>query len=357
MPRSPLNLNRGMMGRRVTLKEVAKEADVSPATVSLVLNNKPSRIAKDTQQRIRDIARRLNYVVNENARGLVTNETRLIALIVPDIENMFFAALARNLEDECQEAGYALFLSNSNDNRAHESAMMTNYLARDIDGMFLIPSLETYNHAHELNVQITDAHCPVTIIDRLVTSHVCDGVGFDNVQGGRLAAKRLLEARHRRFVCISGQPHDANSNNRVCGFVDVLHGQGIDDDDILLLSGDYRYDGGYGLAARVVEFGATGLFCCNDLMAMGVLKRFGEMGVDVPHDISVVGYDNIMRRFGMLSNLTTVEQDVHKLAVRSWETLYHRIRRHGTGKECARADWVTLLEPRLVEGATVAVRR
>ena len=100
------------MRKRVTLKEIAKEAEVSPAAVSLVLNNKPSRIAKETQQRIREIAARLNYVVNENARGLVTNETHLIALIVPDIENMFFASLARHLEEACHEAGYALFLSN-----------------------------------------------------------------------------------------------------------------------------------------------------------------------------------------------------------------------------------------------------
>ena len=106
------------MVRRVTLREVAQEAQVSVATASLVLNNKPSRISQPTQQRIRDVAKRLHYVVNENARGLVTNETRLIALIVPDIENLFFAALARCLEESCQAAGYELVIANSNDRRA-----------------------------------------------------------------------------------------------------------------------------------------------------------------------------------------------------------------------------------------------
>ncbi|WP_026645407.1 LacI family DNA-binding transcriptional regulator [Bifidobacterium sp. AGR2158] len=342
------------MSRRVTLKEVAKEAQVSPATVSLVLNNKPSRIAKETQQRIRDVAARLHYVVNENARGLVTNETRLIALIVPDIENMFFASLARHLEDACQEAGYALFLSNSDDRRANESALMTNYLARDIDGMLLIPSLESYRQPRQLQRQIAAAHCPVTLIDRLVTARICDGVGFDNVQGGRLAARRLLEARHRRFACISGQTDDINASNRMQGFVDVLRSHHIDADDILLLNGNYRFTGGYELADCVLDFGATGLFCCNDLMAMGAMQRLAEHDLHVPQALSIVGYDNIMRRFGMTSQLTTVEQDVHELAVRSWECLYRHIRLHDTGRDCATATSVTLLEPRIVEGATVA---
>ncbi|WP_237743073.1 LacI family DNA-binding transcriptional regulator [Bifidobacterium choerinum] len=343
-----------MMRKRVTLKEIAKEAEVSPAAVSLVLNNKPSRIAKETQQRIREIAARLNYVVNENARGLVTNETHLIALIVPDIENMFFASLARHLEEACHEAGYALFLSNSNDLRANESALMTNYLARDIDGMLLIPSLESYRHTRQLQRQIADAHCPVTLIDRLVTARICDGVAFDNTQGGRLAAQRLLEARHRRFACISGQVDDVNAGNRMRGFVDVLHGHHITDDDILVLNGNYRFGSGYALADRVLDFGATALFCCNDLMAMGVMQRLAELGLHVPEALSIIGYDNILRRFGMASRLTTIEQDVHKLAVRSWECLYRHIRRHDTGKDCVTATRTSLLTPQLVAGETVA---
>ena len=342
------------MVRRVTLREVAQEAQVSVATASLVLNNKPSRISQPTQQRIRDVARRLHYVVNENARGLVTNETRLIALIVPDIENMFFASLSKCLETECRRNGYQLFISNSDDDRTLERRLMRRFVGRDIDGLLLIPSIDSYTDRALLRDQICASPCPIVIIDRLITADICDGVGFDNELGGRLAAKKLLCAGHRRFACITGNKDSVNANTRCYGFLKTLQEHEVPADSILTLDGNYRFSGGYDAADAVADFGATCLFCCNDLMALGAIDRFRELGIAIPADISIIGYDTIVKRFGLLTRLTTVEQNVSELASQSWQCLYRHIQHHDSGRNCAEANDLLLLEPQLVEGDTVA---
>ncbi len=342
------------MVRRVTLREVAQEAQVSVATASLVLNNKPSRISQRTQQRIRDVAKRLQYVVNENARGLVTNETRLIALIVPDIENMFFASLAKCLEMECRLSGYQLFISNSDDDRTLERQLMRNFVGRDIDGLFLIPAIDSYTDRALLHDQIYASPCPIAIIDRLITADICDGVGFDNELGGRLAAQRLFRAGHERFACITGNKDNVNANTRCYGFLKALQEHDVPADSILTLDGNYRFSGGHDAADAVADFGATGLFCCNDLMALGAIDRFRELGIAIPADLSIIGYDNIVKRFGLFTHLTTVEQNVSELASQSWQCLYRHIQHHDSGRNCAKANDLLLLEPRLVEGDTVA---
>lgn len=341
------------MVRRVTLREVAQEAQVSVAAASLVLNNKPSRISQRTQQRIRDVAKRLQYVVNENARGLVTNETRLIALIVPDIENMFFASLAKS-QMECRLSGYQLFISNSDDDRTLERQLMRNFVGRDIDGLFLIPAIDSYTDRALLHDQIYASPCPIAIIDRLITADICDGVGFDNELGGRLAAQRLLRAGHERFACITGNKDNVNANTRCYGFLKALQEHDVPADSILTLDGNYRFSGGYDAADAVADFGATGLFCCNDLMALGAIDRFRELGIAIPADLSIIGYDNIVKRFGLFTHLTTVEQNVSELASQSWQCLYRHIQHHDSGRNCAKANDLLLLEPRLVEGDTVA---
>ena len=96
------------------------------------------------------------------------------------------------------------------------------------------------------------------------------------------------------------------------------------------------------------------LFCCNDLMALGAIDRFRELGIAIPADISIIGYDNIVKRFGLLTRLTTVEQNVSELASQSWQCLYRHIQHHDSGRNCAEANDLLLLEPQLVEGDTVA---
>ena len=301
------------MAHRTTLRDIAQEVGVSVTTVSLVLNNRLARVSDETRAQIIETAKRLRYVPNQNARSLLTKRTMLIALIVPDIENLFFAALARCLEESCQAAGYELVIANSNDRRAVERDLLQHVVARGVDGLFLIPARESYADEVGLREDVRRVPCPVTLIDRLVSAQWCDGAGFDNVLGGALAARRLLEAGHTRIGCISGDGREGSANRRRRGFANVLEQAGVPLEPALDVAGDYRFDGGYAATAAMVDNGATAVFCCNDLMAMGLLRGLRERGLSVPADMSVIGYDNIMERFGMQIEVTTVEQDVAQL--------------------------------------------
>lgn len=341
------------MARRVTLRDVAKAAGVSVTTASLVLNKRNSRLSEETRRLVFEAAERLKYVPNQSARSLVTKSTMLITLIVPDIENLFFASLARCLEEECQQQGYSLIIANSDDSRETEHALIGQIVARGVDGVFLIPARESFGCLEELMADVESITCPVTLLDRMITGRWCDGVGFDNLHGGSLAAQCLLDAGHTRIGCIAGE---GNANRRRQGFVDTLAAAGVSLDPNLDVVGNYRFDSGFAAAYAMAQAGATAVFCCNDLMAAGMLRRLGELGLRVPEDMSVIGYDNILARFGMPIEVTTVEQHVESLAAESWRMLYARIAEHA-GDDDAR-PWLSepqtkLLEPRLINRGTV----
>lgn len=147
------------MARRATLKDVARAAGVSVTTVSLVLNGRPARVSKEKRELIAKAAKELHYVPNQSARSLVTKQSKLVALIVPDIENLFFAALSKCVEDECAAQGYSLIVANSDDSRATEHDLMARLASRGVDGMMLIPARESCAAEDELRADVEQVAC------------------------------------------------------------------------------------------------------------------------------------------------------------------------------------------------------
>ena len=288
------------MARRATLKDVAAAAGVSVTTVSLVLNDRPARVSAEKREAIAQAVKQLNYVPNQNARSLVTKQSKLVALIVPDIENLFFAALAKCVEDECAAQGYSLIVANSDDSRESEQALLRRLTSRGVDGVLLIPARESCaaGAGAALREDVERVTCPVVLIDRLTQCGWCDAVGFDNYLGGRLAAQYLLEGGHKRIGIVTGDVAESSAADRRRGFVDAIEQAGEQFDSALCVSGDYRFDGGYHAADQIIDGGATAVFCCNDVMALGFRQRMAERGLHVTEDMQVIGYDNILRRFG-----------------------------------------------------------
>ncbi len=355
------------MARRATLKDVAAEAGVSVTTVSLVLNNRPARVSTERREAIAAAAKKLNYVPNQNARSLVTKQSKLVALIVPDIENLFFAALAKCMEDECASQGYSLIIANSDDSRTAEHNLLQRLTSRGVDGVMLIPARESCADGvgAQLQADVQAVTCPVVMIDRLTQCGWCDAVGFNNYLGGRLAAMYLLENGHRRIGLITGDVAESSAAERRNGFVDALEQAGVAFDSSLCVEGDYRFDSGYNAADQIVDGGATAVFCCNDVMALGVCQRLMERGSDVAENVQVIGYDNILKRFGFDWRMTTVEQNVADLANTCWGLLSERIKdslgrgADGAGKsESNGRPWlanprVEVLTPTLVQASTL----
>lgn len=349
------------MAYRATLKDVAAVAGVSVTTVSLVLNNRPARVSEGKRKVIADAAKKLNYVPNQSARSLVTKQSQLVALIVPDIENLFFAALAKCVEDECAAQGYSLIVANSDDSRESEQALLRRLTSRGVDGVLLIPARESCaaGAGAALREDVERVTCPVVLIDRLTQCGWCDAVGFDNYLGGRLAAQYLLEGGHKRIGIVTGDVAESSAADRRRGFADALEQAGERLDPSLCVTGDYRFASGYRAADRIIDGGATAVFCCNDVMALGFRQRMAERGLHVTEDMQVIGYDNILKRFGLGWRMTTVEQSVGDLAAACWGMLGGRIdgvvNGGGAGADAGR-PWlaepqVKVLTPKLVQAA------
>lgn len=341
------------MARRTTLKDVAAEAGVSAAAVSLVLNGRPNRVSAETKKAIFAAAQRLNYVPNQTARSLVTNHSMLLALLVPDIENLFFASLAKALEDVLAPEGYCLIIANSDDSRAAEHTLMRTLGSRGIDGLFLIPSYESVMDMAIIRADVEAMTCPVVLVDRLLGQDWCDAVGSDNRCGGRLAARALLEAGHTRIGCITASSGPGSDTAREEGFSEELRRAGIELPPALRGEGGYRFEGGHAAADGIIDAGATAVFCCNDLMALGFVERMRERGLTMPGDISVIGYDNVIGRFGISEPMTTLDQNIPAIASAARDVMLARIASFDVEGGVARPAETRLIQPTLVARDTV----
>ncbi|WEV67642.1 LacI family DNA-binding transcriptional regulator [Bifidobacterium sp. ESL0769] len=345
------------MNHKATLKDIAKACDVSVTAVSLVLNDRPTRMSQKKRGLIVETAKRLRYVPNQAARSLATNKSMLLALLIPDIENMFFASLAKELEDVSSSNGYSLLIANSDDSQHAEHKLLRQFASRGVDGLFLIPSRESVNNSKTLKKDVSTLDFPVVLTDRLVSDDWCDAVGSDNYVGGQLAAQALLSKGHKRIACISGDARTGNMNRRVAGFSSVLEKAGLPLDPNLNCSGNYRYTGGYHAADHIIDAGATAVFCTNDLMALGFIQRLEERGLSCPQDCSVIGYDNISERLGFNHRLTTLDQNISAMAAACNDVISSRIK--DMGSESSRRPWITqpkqqFIRPTLVNRATIS---
>ena len=226
----------------------------------------------------------------------------------------------------------------------------------------LIPARESCagDAAERLREDVALVSCPVVLIDRLTQCGWCDAVGFDNYLGGRLAARYLLEGGHTRIGIVTGDTAESSAAERRRGFVDAVEQAGEGFDSSLCVEGDYRFGSGYHAADQIIDGGATAVFCCNDVMALGFRQRMAERGLRVTEDMQVIGYDNILKRFGLGWRMTTVEQSVTDLAAACWGMLRKRIdvavrAKSGTESGDAR-PWlsdpqVEVLTPKLVQAA------
>ena len=226
----------------------------------------------------------------------------------------------------------------------------------------LIPARESCvgDAAGRLREDVALVSCPVVLIDRLTQCGWCDAVGFDNYLGGRLAAQYLLEGGHTRIGIVAGDIAESSAAERRRGFVDAIEQSGKHFDPALCVEGDYRFGSGYRAADQIIDGGVTAVFCCNDVMALGFRQRMAERGLRVTEDMQVIGYDNILKRFGLGWRMTTVEQSVTDLAAACWDMLRGRIdvAVHATSgmDSVAARPWlsdpqVEVLTPKLVQAA------
>lgn len=293
-----------------TIYDVASRAGVSAATVSRVLNGSGT-VAPELATRVREAVRELDYRPNGVARNLRRRATRVWGLVISDIGNPFFTALVRGVEDAAHEAGYSLVLCNSDEILEKEQSYIQVALAEQMAGVILTPSSEADTDVTPL----LERGIPVVAVDRRLHRHDVDTVVGDNVRGARLATEHLLESGCRRIACITGPMKTTTAQERLEGYRLATTAAGLPYDEELVVVENFKEAGGYHGATGLLDLTTPpdGLFVANNLMTVGALEALVDRGVEVPHDLLMVGFDDIPWAKLTRPRLTTVDQPTYQM--------------------------------------------
>ncbi|MEL7026095.1 MAG: LacI family DNA-binding transcriptional regulator [Pseudomonadota bacterium] len=287
-----------------TLADVAREAGVSTATVSRVLNS-PDRVFGETQERVMKAVRDLGYTPNFGARALAAKQTNTVGAVIPTMENAVFARGLQAFQEELGRHGKTLLLASSAYDAALEDEQVRNLVARGAEALLLIG----YDRDPNLYEFLSKRGVPILISWSFDPKKNQPAVGFDNRSAMHELARLVVDRGHTRIACISA-PTETNdrARERVAGIKDAMAGSGLSPDDLNLVTVPYGIERGE-VAFRKILAAApdtTVVMCGNDVLAIGALRAAREMGLRVPQDISITGFDDI--EIAMLAEpaLTTV---------------------------------------------------
>lgn len=267
----------------ISARDVARAAGVSVSTVSRSLT-RPGTVAPATRDKVLATARGMGYRPNAAARSLITGRTGNIGLVVPDVENPFFASVTKGVQQRARAAGYAVFIADSDEDPSLEPELARN-LAKQVDGLMLCSPRAPESVLAELA-----SECVLVLVNR--RSGDLPAVTVDNREGVRQALVHLRALGHRRIAYVGGPATSWSNRERLAAFLEL--GRSHPDLDVVDLGSFRPYvSGGVAAGDLVVHSGATAVLAYNDVVAFGLLERLRQRGVRVPDDISVVGTDNI----------------------------------------------------------------
>lgn len=332
-----------MASRKVTIKDVAREAGVSISTVSNALNG-IDVLRPDTKQHILDVAKKMHYVPNLNGKNLKSQATKVIGLFITSIKGPYYGELTNSIYQGCKKYGYELniFISENSHN------IMANMLGRQIDGAIILNE-----HVGEKEeTLLTENEIPVVFIDREKQGTYISSVVFDSYHEGELAAKYLLELGHATFGYIQGVKHNFDNIERLKGFQDVLKKAGFALRQEYILPGEFERDVAYDSVKEFLETGKKlpeAIFASNDLSAIGTIEALIEEGVHVPGDVSVIGCDDIETARLVKPSITTIRTSFEKQGVLAVGHLVNLIR----GEESGRIE---VLRGRIIPRESTCIR-
>lgn len=292
----------------VTIKDVAKLANVSITTVSRVINN-PQAVSEDKRINVEKIIEELNYQPNGLARGLVKKATKTVGVLIPDINNLFYPAVVRGIEDVFQEEGFNTFLCNTDQDIEKEKRYIAALMEKRVDGLIFMGTRPTDPAANE-HIKSLCKSIPVVLINETIVGADLYSVLTDEIEGAYKAVSYLIELGHKKIVYIAGDNIYSTYQSKQKGYESALKDHGYQVLEDYIINGSPYPQGGYQAANKILQWKErpTAIFCGNDQIAMGVMKAVHEMNLKIPEDISVIGFANIPISEDFMPELTTVDQ-------------------------------------------------
>lgn len=305
--------------KKATIKDIAREANVAISTVSYVLNHiKP--VKPETNKRIMEAIEKLNYQPRQVARSLKTRQSMTIGVIVPEISNFFFTEIIRGLEDIAYKNNYSIILCNTNEDVEKEKKYLAALMGKDIDGLVFISTGQ--------NEHILDNYkdVPIVVVDRKLGESV-SMILVDNIQGGYLATKFLLDKKGYPIYYLSGSLSISTYFDRMTGYLNALKEEKLEPNDSFIHQCELNIKSGYATMKQIIKSGQVikSVFAANDILALGAMKAMIESGLTVGEEVLLIGYDDIETASMVTPALTTISQPKYEMGVSASKLLLEQI--------------------------------
>lgn len=338
-----------MSYRRVTLRDVAQAAQVSINTASRALNEKPD-VNEETRERVLEAAARLGYRPNRLAQGLRGKKVGTIGVVVADLSNPFFVEVVKGVEEEAYRHGFTIMVTNTNEDPVKEEEVIKTLVLHQVAGLIITPSQKSDGFLPFLAAE----DVPFVLVARRFEQFSCHAVLNDDFTGAFSAVNHLIELGHREILFINGPPTNWSASQRLSGYRQALDRAGIPYRPELVRSCSVTAESG---ARETLDYLADNpvpdaVFAFSDYMAIGVIGALRERGLNVPGDVSVVGYDGIQIGASLDPPLTTVEIAKHSLGVASTQVLIELIKDEHARHEPRQ----TMLPPKLLTRQSTQAR-
>ena len=337
-----------ILANTVRLRDVADMAGVHPSTASRALNERSrSLVNEQTVVRVLEAARTLGYQPNSLARGLKTNQTFTVGMLLPDLTNPLFPPIVRGVEDTLGAGDYTVILGNTDNDADKEVAILQTMLNRRVDGLIVASARRSASHI----AQLGDSGLPVVLVNRSSDDAQLPSVSGDDHAGIGLAVRHLASLGHKKIAHVGGPQDLSTGLARYQSFVAWMQSEGLDPDPRLIVFSEWFHEAPGAIAAaelfdRGVAF--TAIVAANDLLAIGCYDVLAERGLRVPEDVSVIGYNDMPFSDKFDPPLTTIHIPHYMIGVRAAEVLMELMAEHDVGGQALR------LTPTLVARASTA---
>jgi LacI family transcriptional regulator len=305
-----------------TIQDVAKRAGVAPITVSRFINNS-GYCSQETRMRVEAAIAELGYVPNRLASGLRSNRTNTVALVLTDITNPFFTTIARGVEDTASDAGYMVIFCNTDESFTEETKYLRLLLEQRVDGIILVPALNT----HDSVTYIQNHDTPIVLLDRRVSGVNADTVRCDSELGAYELTRLLLSLGHHQIAVLSGPRGTSTAEDRVTGSLSALDEANLQHSAAQVFYGSFTQESGYEMTRQAMAANPkpTAIFAANNFIAIGALKALQDLGVRVPEDVAVVGFDDLPAAMITFPFLTVAAQPAYEMGRKATEILLARL--------------------------------
>ena len=312
--------------KRVTIKDVAELAGVSRQTVSRAINDK-GEISPATKERVMDAVEQLGYRPNRLAQGMVTQRTRTVGLVVPDITNPFFPEVARGVQDLARLNEYNVVLCNTDSGPEEEIKTLESLMAQGVDGII------TFGNMEEVELQrFADKFRPLILINRSIQHPNINLLLVDNARGAQLAVDHFANQQHRHIGMLTNTTTSHSNMRRVQSFQQAIANYQLPFDERYIVEAPANLEGGYQATRQLFDIipEITAVFTYNDLMGIGALRACRDMGKQVPDECAIIGFDDIQLAAMVTPSLSTIHVDKYNIGQTAMERLLEMLEKPDT---------------------------